>query len=359
MTTHSTRAAVIGAGAIARQHLGCLRQLPGVEIAGICDLSPAVAESMAERFQLSRWFTDHRQMLADVNPHVVHITTPPASHYPLAMDALDAGATVFVEKPITRSLEELSALQRRAADRGCLVIEDHNYLFNQPIQKLVSLVEEGRFGDVIHVDVSLCLDLLGPGSRYMDRNVPHPCLALPGGAVADFVTHMASLAWCFVGAHRRVTTTWSKTTDSPLPVEDLRALVSAERGTATLAFSSRAQPDVFRVRVEGSDMRAEADLFEPRFTLERKYRGPLALAPLRNGFARSRAECRAAVGGLWRKFSGGPGAYEGLWTLLGEVYEAFQAGSPPPVSDRQILEVNALVAELSQQVASPEYACEH
>ena len=39
------KAALIGAGHIARQHLACLRELPGVEVVGICDLSPAMAES--------------------------------------------------------------------------------------------------------------------------------------------------------------------------------------------------------------------------------------------------------------------------------------------------------------------------
>ena len=44
------KAALIGAGQIARQHLACLRELPGVEVAAVCDLSPAMAESAAERF---------------------------------------------------------------------------------------------------------------------------------------------------------------------------------------------------------------------------------------------------------------------------------------------------------------------
>src|SRR3954463_13502495 len=95
------KAALIGTGQIARQHLGCLRNLPDVKVAGVCDLSPAMAESAAERFGVREWFTDHRRMFDDVRPDVVHITTPPPSHFPLAMAALDAGAHVVVEKPAT------------------------------------------------------------------------------------------------------------------------------------------------------------------------------------------------------------------------------------------------------------------
>ena len=54
------KAALIGAGQIARQHLSCLKTLPGVELAAICDLSPATAEAAAERYGIRAWFTDHR-----------------------------------------------------------------------------------------------------------------------------------------------------------------------------------------------------------------------------------------------------------------------------------------------------------
>src|SRR5260370_766805 len=103
------RAAVIGAGQIARQHLACLQGLPGVDVAAVCDREPSVAECAAERYGIPSWFTDHRRMLRDVRPDVVHVTTPPTSHHRLAMDALDAGAHVIVEKPATTTFEALRA----------------------------------------------------------------------------------------------------------------------------------------------------------------------------------------------------------------------------------------------------------
>ena len=105
------KAALIGAGQIARQHLACLKTLPGVELAAICDLSPATAEAAAERYGIRAWFTDHRAMLEKARPDVVHVTTPPTSHFGLAMDSLDAGAHVIVEKPATPDL-------RGAGDAG-------------------------------------------------------------------------------------------------------------------------------------------------------------------------------------------------------------------------------------------------
>ena len=112
------RAALIGAGQIARQHLTCLQALPNVDIVAVCDLSSAAAECAAERHGAGAWFTNHQAMLRDVRPDIVHVTTPPTSHYALSLDALEAGAHVIVEKPITTTLAEVDALARKASEVG-------------------------------------------------------------------------------------------------------------------------------------------------------------------------------------------------------------------------------------------------
>src|SRR5689334_9277727 len=236
------KAALIGAGQIARQHLACLKTLPGVELAAICDLSPATAEAAAERYGIPAWFTDHRAMFEKARPDVVHVTTPPTSHFRLSMDAFDAGAHVIVEKPATSTLDELETLARHAQNAGRQLIEDHNYVFNHAPQEILRRIESGEFGAVTHVEVFICLDILGP-SGFADPNSPHPALTLVGGAIADFLPHLASLAHVFVGPHRTARTAWSKRKPSPLPFDEFRSVVDAERGTAVLGFSSSAQPD--------------------------------------------------------------------------------------------------------------------
>jgi predicted dehydrogenase len=347
------KAALIGAGAIARQHLACLTSLKGVEVVGVCDLSPSVAECAAERSGVARWFTDHRQMLEAVRPDVVHVTTPPGSHLRLSRDALDAGAHVVVEKPATPTLAELEGLARRAEEQGRVLIEDYNYLFNSGPLQMLERLESGAMGRMVHVEVTICLDILGP-SGFADPNAPHPALALRGGAIADFLPHLASLAHRFVGPHRSVHTLWSKRSDTVLPYDEMRAVVEAERGTAALSFSGAAQPDAFWLRVYGTKMQASANLFETRVTFDGLRPGPKPLRPFFNGLAEGRAIRRAAISTLMRKFTGGPGSYEGLFELLRQTYGALASGAPPPVSLRQVLEVNRLVEALKpvERVAS-------
>jgi predicted dehydrogenase len=338
------KAALIGAGQIARQHLTCLNTLPGVELVAICDLSPATGEAAAERYGIPAWFTDHRIMLDKVRPDVVHVTTPPTSHFRLAMDALDAGAHVIVEKPATSTFEELETLTRRAKETGRHVVEDYNYVFNNAPQQILRLIEAGEFGAVTHVEVLICLDILGPGG-FADPNAPHPALKLAGGAIADFLPHLASLAHMFVGPHRSAKTVWSKRKPSLLPFDEFRSVVEAERGTATLGFSASAQPDAFWLRVYGERMQATANLFETRLTFDGPRNVPKPLRPFFSGLKEGSDIRRAALSTLLRKFKG-PGAYEGLWEFLARTYRALGDGSTLPIAARDVLAVNRMVEAL-------------
>jgi len=345
------RTALIGAGQIARQHLACLESLPGIELAAICDLSPATAEAAAERYGIGAWFTDHRAMLEKVRPDVVHVTTPPTSHFKLALDSVDAGAHVVVEKPATPTLAELETLVGRAHDAGRHLVEDYNYLFNRAPQEILRRIESGEFGAVTHVEVLICLDILGPGG-FADTNSPHPALTLAGGAITDFLPHLASLAHVFVGPHRTAQTVWSKRKRSPLPYDEFRAVVDAERGTAALGFSASSQPDAFWLRVYGEKMQATANLFETRLTFDGPRNVPKPLRPFFSGLREGKTIRRAALATLLRKFKG-PGAYEGLWELLARTYRALADGSALPITANDVLEVNRMVEALKPREHRP------
>jgi len=338
------RAALIGAGQIARQHLSCLKTLPGVELAAICDLSPVTAEAAAERYGIRAWFTDHRAMLKKARPDVVHVTTPPTSHFGLAMDALKAGAHVIVEKPATPTFEELEMLVRCAQEVGRHLVEDYNYIFNNAPQEILRHIESGEFGAVTHIEVLICLDILGPDS-FADPNAPHPALTLTGGAIADFLPHLASLAHLFVGPHRTAHAVWTKRKSSVLPFDEFRAVVDAERGTAALGFSASSQPDAFWLRVYGDRMQATANLYETRLTFDGPRNVPKPLRPFFSSLEEGKTIRRAALATLLRKFKG-PGAYEGLWELLARTYRALADGSALPVKASHVFEVNRMVEAL-------------
>src|SRR5262249_14412618 len=92
---------LIGCGTIARRHLAALAVLENVEVAAVCDLSAARAAATAERYDIEKWYCDYKELLTHIRPDLVHITTPPASHFSIAKDCLTEKLNVLCEKPIT------------------------------------------------------------------------------------------------------------------------------------------------------------------------------------------------------------------------------------------------------------------
>src|SRR6476469_6120713 len=79
------RAAVIGTGKISEEHLRFLSASPAVQLAGVCDLSPSLANYAVDRFpspggRRATAFTDSARMLDELRPDVVHVLTPAHTH---------------------------------------------------------------------------------------------------------------------------------------------------------------------------------------------------------------------------------------------------------------------------------------
>jgi predicted dehydrogenase len=157
------------------------------------------------------------------------------------MDSLDAGAHVIVEKPATSTFEELEALARHAQAAGRCLIEDHNYVFNRAPQEMPQLIKCGEFGAVTHVEILICLDILGP-SGFADPNSPHPAFTLPGGAIADFLPHLASLAHLFIGPHRTAQTIWTKRKTSHILIHPHRFLAPFAHQPSPSEDQTRGEP---------------------------------------------------------------------------------------------------------------------
>jgi predicted dehydrogenase len=299
-------AVLIGCGAIAREHLGALQDMDNVEVLAVSDLSAARAEAMAERFKIPAWFTDHRAMLDKHRPDLVHITTPPSSHFEIAQDCLTRQINVLCEKPITVDYEQFKSLRQLAERNNCILIENQNLRFHSSIRRLQNLVEAGDFGEIVDVQVFFSLNLVGPGSPFIDANAPHFGLALKGGAIGDFLTHIAYLTYLFTGPVTDLRTVWTKRTeDTPLPSDEFRAFVKGERAPAYIAFSGNSKLNGYWVRISGTEIVAEANLLEPpRLTIRRHRRGEPSVASLIDGIAEARQVFKGAVAGFWRKLGG-------------------------------------------------------
>jgi predicted dehydrogenase len=339
---------LIGCGAIAREHLSVLATLDNVEIVAVCDISAARAEAAAERFGIAKSYTSHRDLLAELKPDLIHITTPPASHLPIATDCLTAGLNVFCEKPMTVRYADFCALKQLASDNHCMLMENQQNRFHSSIQRIEELIRSGELGDVIEVQICLSLSITGADSPYVDENAPHFGLTLTGGVIGDFLPHIAYLVYMFTGKVLDVHTVWSKhKTSSPLPADEFRGMIKGERTTAYVSFSGNAQPDGFLVRVVGTRMRVEANLYEPpRLIVKRSRSGEPAVGTLIDGIAESRQVLVGSVAGFLRKL-GGTSSYDGLKEMISKTYRTIELHEPQPISLDEIDAIAQLVGRLA------------
>ncbi|HEY9881008.1 MAG TPA: Gfo/Idh/MocA family oxidoreductase [Leptolyngbyaceae cyanobacterium] len=329
---NSLRAAVIGTGAISKEHLSFIANSPLAQLVGVCDLSRIAGQYAAKRFGAEACFTNYQDMLKAVSPEVIHILTPPQTHPRIAADCLKAGAHVICEKPITLSYLEFKDLWEVAKECDRTLIEDQNYRFNEPVLQIQKLIQDGTLGEIQDVEIRLALDIRG--GRFDDENLPNPIHKMPAGVIHDFITHMTYLALCFIPdlEFGKVSSHWSNHGGSPLyKYDDLDALVIDGSRHARLRFSCFTQPDAFQITVRGTRGFAETDLFLPYVRCVVPRSGGKQLSPLINHFESGKELMGASFRNFRRKIMQKT-PYEGLHRLMGMTYEALLRGEAPPIS---------------------------
>ena len=131
------------------------------------------------------------------SPDVVHITTPPQSHYSLARQCLESGSHVYLEKPFTITAGEAESLIQLAESCGLKITVGHNYQFTLEMLEMRRLVKEGFLGGKpVHLESYWSYDL--GDLRYAGAflgNRDHWVRQLPGQLFHNIISHgIAKLA---------------------------------------------------------------------------------------------------------------------------------------------------------------------
>jgi predicted dehydrogenase len=148
------RVAVVGLGYWGPNLVRNLYELPGVELAAVCDLRPQALAAVGRRYPAVRLTTDLDEVLAEPSIDAVAIATPVSTHHPLAKRALQAGKHVFIEKPFAASTEEAVDLIEIADRQGLVVMPGHTFLYSPPVRMIQSLIESGELGDIYFISTS-------------------------------------------------------------------------------------------------------------------------------------------------------------------------------------------------------------
>ncbi len=157
----TVRMAVVGCGRIAQTaHLPAIEKASGVELAAVCDASPALAEAAGSRYAVP-WTTDLDAVLTDPEVEAVVVAVPDRLHLTVAESALAAGKHVLVEKPMATNADECQRLVKLAVAAG-LKLQVGAMKRHDPGIEFARQFVQAQLGPVISFSAWYCVDTLRP-----------------------------------------------------------------------------------------------------------------------------------------------------------------------------------------------------
>ena len=168
------RVAVIGVGAMGRNHARVYADIPDVELVGLADIDQETVESVARRYGCSA-YVNCRRMLEELAPDAVSVAVPTVDHFSVANEALELGIHVLVEKPLSLTIEEGLSLINQAELAGVELMVGHIERFNPAILALKARLARGELGRVFQIDAR--------------RQGPFPARIKDVGVVFDLAVH--------------------------------------------------------------------------------------------------------------------------------------------------------------------------
>lgn len=141
------RIGIIGLGAAGEAFAGPMSRHEKVRLSAVCDLRADVRAEAAERFGVPV-FDAIGDMLSGVDLDAVYVGTPTELHRPHAMQSIEAGLHVLLEKPMTVRPEDARAMARAAEARGLVLTVGHSHSHDAPVRAMREVVTSGRLGRV-------------------------------------------------------------------------------------------------------------------------------------------------------------------------------------------------------------------
>jgi len=326
-TSRETRVALVGAGYVSAYHIRALQTLPHIRIVGIADRSLDRAHALARRFGISGVFTSLTEM-AKARPDVVHVLTPPASHARLAIEALEMGCDVFVEKPMAPTAFECDAMIAAATRAGRRLSVNHSAKDDPVIVRALELLGQGVCGEVLGVDFHRTSDY----PAYAGGALP-AAFRQGGYPFQDMGIHALYLMEAFLGPITDVDVRYRSTGKDPnVFFDEWRGNVECARGTGAFFLSWSARPIRNELIVHGTRGDMHIDCFLQSCTVRKSLPGPKPITASINAVLDAAGTIGDVTKNAWRlatrSLRPSPGIHAGVLRF----HEALLQGTRTPVA---------------------------
>lgn len=191
--------ALIGCGRISPNHVMAAKN-NNLEIVAVCDVVKGNAEDKILKFDLDakkvRVYTDYKELLEREKPELVAIATESGKHAAIALDCINAGCHVIIEKPIALSIADADAIIKAGKEKGVLVCANHQNRFNKSIQEIRKAIEKNRFGKLLYGTAHI---RWARNHEYYDRAAWRGTWEQDGGALMNQCIHDIDLLRWMMG----------------------------------------------------------------------------------------------------------------------------------------------------------------
>lgn len=186
---------IVGCGGIATEkYIPAFQKLTKrVKVVGLCDLNETQLEKAAQKIKTARPFTKFQELLSKVRSDITVICTPPAVHSTIAIEAIQNGAHVLIEKPMALSVEECNKINEIASKCNKKVGIMHNQIFNPAFLKALQIMAVGKIGNFLSMRI-LLVTHLDDFTVHKD----HWVHKLPGGVIGETGPHAVYLSLMFL-----------------------------------------------------------------------------------------------------------------------------------------------------------------
>lgn len=190
--------AIIGCGRISRNHIASAIE-NGLNIVALCDLSYENMIKLHSEFKLSdnvELYVNYQDMLKDKTIDLIAICTDSGSHGKIAINCLNKGINLIIEKPIALSLDEADEIIKISTNQNIKVCACHQNRFNKSIQKIRSAIESKRFGKLMYANANI---RWSRGQDYYEQAIWRGTWDSDGGALMNQCIHNIDLLRWMLG----------------------------------------------------------------------------------------------------------------------------------------------------------------
>jgi predicted dehydrogenase len=261
MATERLKIGIVGGGSAALAHAGRLLAVEGVALVGCADVDPSAARSLADRFSTDARpvpsFADHSELIRGASPEALAIFTPHPSHYRPAMDALQAGCHVFIEKPLSTNVQEAVDIVNVARSRDLKVGVGHHFRLLPSLVRAREMLAEGSIGPVRLVTATLAQPWLEShrGEEHAWRFDPR---FAGGGILADSGIQLVDALLWTAGQPAELVSAIQAREGSGLDLVTTASIRLADGTLATIAISGVSPGPLFELVYHGEAGRLRA-----------------------------------------------------------------------------------------------------